>query len=1070
MLEDNPYWYKDAIIYQLHIKSFMDSNGDGIGDFPGLTSKLDYLASLNINTLWLLPFYVSPMKDDGYDIADYNRINPIYGSIKDFKQFLHAAHSRGMRVITELVINHTSDQHPWFQRARKAKPNSPWRNFYVWSDTTDKFADTRIIFKDFETSNWAYDPVAKAYYWHRFYSHQPDLNFDNPLVHKEIFKALDFWFDMGVDGLRLDAIPYLYEREGSTCENLPETHAFIKKLRKHVDENHKNKMLLAEANQWPEDVIHYFGDSDECHMALHFPIMPRLYLAIRMEDPFSLRDIIDQTPRIPEDCQWALFLRNHDELTLEMVSDEERDYMYRMYAKDTSTRINLGIRRRLAPLLENDKNKIELMNILLLSLPGSPIIYYGDEIGMGDNHYLGDRNGVRTPMQWANTRNAGFSTANPQKLFLPLIIDPEYHYEIVNVENQENNFSSLLWWMRRVLAVRQKNPAFGKGNIEFISCENPKILAFTRTYENTSILVITNLSRFPQATELDLSNYKGITPRELFHQERFPTIHNNRYTVTLNPYGYFWLSLSSGLPLEEHSHMTVLKLKNNWTEILYDPFKERFENEILPQFLATRHWFNKDATIQQVNIKHRFAIDGSYIIVIEVSFVDDLTTACYNLPISFYPITPDTALTAEIQRSIIAKVEIHGKQGLIIDSLHDQNFHQALFRFIINTKRAMNKEGSLQGFITKKIERETKDVSAYVKSDRGNSSIQFGQSYFLKLYRKFEEGLNPDMDMDIYLSEHSSFKNVPPFIGGVVHTSSLNAVSSIAILEEYVPHNGTGKEITKEYLTRFFENVIVDKSTALSIEERMGSFVETVALLAKRTAEFHLALAQETDNPDFTPEPFTAHYQRSIYQRHREQIKRSFILLRKISPDLDIEEAAIANTLVKQENFLIEKFQNVVNNKINATRIRIHGNYHLGQILFTGKDFCLIDFEGEPTYSLTIRKSKRSPLKDIAAMLYSFLFAGVQFTQSDTMMRTIPQTEMQHWISKWYKGVKSIFLKNYYVEVEKVTNKLLPVGEQRDLLIDLWMTEKAAYQLSYDHHYRPEILIVPLQCFQHLLM
>ncbi|MFS8879362.1 maltose alpha-D-glucosyltransferase, partial [Synechococcus sp. H55.11] len=495
LLADDPLWYKDAVIYELHVRAFCDSNGDGIGDFPGLTSKLDYLQDLGVTAIWLLPFYPSPLRDDGYDIADYTNIHPNYGTLADFKVFIREAHRRGLRVITELVCNHTSDQHPWFQRARRAKPGTSARNFYVWSDTPDRYKDARIIFKDFETSNWTWDPVAQAYYWHRFYSHQPDLNFENPAVQRAVFKAMEFWLDLGVDGMRLDAIPYLYEAEGTNCENLPETHAFLKRLRKHMDEKYQGRMFLAEANQWPEDAVAYFGDGDECHMAFHFPVMPRLFMSVHLENRYPIIDIMRQTPPIPDNCQWAIFLRNHDELTLEMVTDEERDYMYRVYARDPQARINLGIRRRLAPLLGNHRRKIELMNGLLFSLPGTPVIYYGDEIGMGDNIYLGDRNGVRTPMQWSGDRNAGFSRANPQQLYLPVITDPEYHYETVNVETQSANQHSLLWWTKRLIALRKRYAAFGRGTLEFLYPENRKVLCFLRKTEDQILLAVFNLSR-----------------------------------------------------------------------------------------------------------------------------------------------------------------------------------------------------------------------------------------------------------------------------------------------------------------------------------------------------------------------------------------------------------------------------------------------------------------------------------------------------------------------------------------------------------------------------------------------
>jgi len=543
MYQPEKLWYKDAIIYEAHVKTFFDSNNDGIGDFQGLRQKLGYLESLGVTAIWLLPFYPSTLRDDGYDIADYMTVNPDYGTLEDFKEFLNEAHSRGLKVITELVVNHTSDQHAWFQRARKAPAGSPERNFYVWNDDPNKYSETRIIFQDFEASNWTWDPVAGQYFWHRFFHHQPDLNFENPEVHQALFDVLDFWLGMGVDGLRLDAVPYLYEAEGTNCENLPQTYEYLKKLRSYVDEHYPNRMLLAEANQWPEDSAAYFGKGDQCHMNFHFPLMPRMYMALATEDRFPIIDILDQTPEIPEGCQWASFLRNHDELTLEMVTDEERDYMRRVYANDPKARINLGIRRRLAPLMNNDRRKIELMNIMLLCLPGTPVLYYGDEIGMGDNYYLGDRDGVRTPMQWNSDRNAGFSRANPQQLLLPVIIDPEYHYEALNVEVQESNVNSLLWWMRHAISTARRYKSLNRGTIEFLQVSNPKALIFIRRYEDETMLVVINLSRNAQAVMIDLSVFEGYIPEEVFSMNRFPKIRKAPYMVALGAFGYFWLKL-----------------------------------------------------------------------------------------------------------------------------------------------------------------------------------------------------------------------------------------------------------------------------------------------------------------------------------------------------------------------------------------------------------------------------------------------------------------------------------------------------------------------------------------------
>src|SRR5437773_2792575 len=594
-LEDDPLWYKDAIIYELHVRAFYDSNDDGIGDFAGLTQKLDYLQDLGIMAVWLLPFYPSPLRDDGYDIADYTAVHPSYGTVNDFRAFLREAHRRGIRVISELVLNHTSDQHAWFQRARRARPGSPARKFYVWNDTTEKYREARIIFKDFETSNWTWDPFADQYYWHRFYHHQPDLNFESADVRRSLLAVVNFWLGMGVDGMRLDAVPYLYERDGTNCENLPETHQFLKNLRQKVDERFRNRMLLAEANQWPEDAIGYFGSGDECHMAFHFPVMPRMFMALRMEDRFPIIDILAQTPPIHETCQWALFLRNDDELTLEMVTDEERDYMYRAYAHDPQMRINLGIRRRLASLLSKDWNRIELMNALLFSLPGSPVIYYGDEIGMGDNIYLGDRNAVRTPMQWSADRNAGFSRANPQRLYLPTIIDPEYHYESLNVEAQQNNPNSLLWWMKRLIALRKRYRAFGRGSIEFLFPENRKVLVYLRRYQDERLLVVANLSRHAQYVELDLSEFKGMIPVELFGRTEFPPVGELPYFLTLGPHAFYWFALEpKPAPVSREPRIPDLEVTGPWAELLTGVGTVLLET-ILPGYLRPRRWFGAKA-------------------------------------------------------------------------------------------------------------------------------------------------------------------------------------------------------------------------------------------------------------------------------------------------------------------------------------------------------------------------------------------------------------------------------------------------------------------------------------------
>src|SRR5213593_2405755 len=676
----DPLWYKDAIIYELHVKTFYDSDGNGMGDFRGLIEKLDYLQDLGVTAIWLLPFYPSPLRDDGYDIADYFDVNPTFGSLNDFRALLDAAHERNLRVITELVINHTSDQNPWFQKSRRAAAAAAagaiepgyggdiaYKDFYVWSNTPEKYKDARIIFKDFETSNWAWDPVAKAYYWHRFYSHQPDLNFENPAVHDAVEKVCDFWLSMGVDGLRLDAVPYLYEREDSNCENLPETHEYLRKLRAHVDAKFPNRVLLAEANQWPEDAAAYFGKGDESQMSFHFPLMPRMFIEPHMEDRFPIIDILEQTPLIPENCQWAMFLRSHDELTLEMVTDEERDYMYRVYATDPHARINLGIRRRLAPLLANSRRKIELLDTLLFSMPGTPIVYYGDEIGMGDNFYLGDRNGCRTPMQWSPDRNAGFSRANPQQLYLPVTIDPEYHYEAVNVENQQKNLSSLLWWTRRVIAMRKNFKAFSRGSLEFLYPDNAKVLAFLRRWENETIVVVVNLSRFSQAVELDLSPFAGCVPMEVFSRNLFPTIRKSPFLLTLGPHAYYWFALQAPTDTRRALKKRVIPPINAPAQLdvlLGNGQREQLEREILPNYVRTCRWFGSKArTFRSLKIVEQPSIsddaDSAQLWLVEVSYLD-APTETYVLPVSIASGETARALSQAAPHAIIARFAGNG--------------------------------------------------------------------------------------------------------------------------------------------------------------------------------------------------------------------------------------------------------------------------------------------------------------------------------------------------------------------------------------------------------------------------
>ncbi len=1008
----SPLWYKDAIIYQAHVKAFADSNGDGIGDFGGLISKLDYLQSLGITAVWILPFYPSPLRDDGYDIADYYGVNASYGTLDDFRLFLKEAHARGLRVITELVINHSSDQNPWFQRARRAAPGSPERDFYVWSDTPDKYRDARIIFKDFEPSNWSWDPVANAYYWHRFFHHQPDLNFDNPAVREAVFEVFDFWLEMGVDGLRLDAIPYLFEREGTNCENLPETHAFLKELRAHVEGKFPDAMLLAEACQWPEDVVAYFGDGDSCHMAFHFPVMPRLFMALQMEDRYPVVDIMEQTPAIPANCQWAIFLRNHDELTLEMVTDEERDYMYRMYAADQRARINLGIRRRLAPLLGNNRRKIELINILLFSLPGTPIIYYGDEIGMGDNIYLGDRNGVRTPMQWSADRNAGFSRANPQQLYFPIIIDPEYHYESINVENQEQNLSSLLNWMRRVTATRRRFQAFGSGTMEFLTSDNTKVLTFLRRSEQEIILVIVNLSRFAQAVELDLHAFAGMRPKEIFSQNAFPKIREDMpYTLTVGPHGHFWLLLeptAQSVAIESGERtLPLLEGVASYDDLLTTNVRARLQGKILPAYLPTCRWFRSKArTVQRVEMRRVVPASAdphaSRLLWLDVSYTEGLPET-YALPLQILPAEAVKSRRSAAPTSCIAGLS---DGGALCDASADEGFQRDLLSLVSGQKHLQDgARGELVGVPAGSAKAALlalgDDVTCRALGvEQSNTSIVYKNEYFLKLYRKVEEGENPDIELTRFLTEQAGFANVPPYAGQIEFRPAdrKKPTEVLALMQNWVASEGDAWTLTLDAASRFFERVLAARhtpgeiapatSTRLlendilvapqNVQEIIGGIYPSRAeLLGQRTGELHLALSGKAAHalPGMAPEPFTMLYQRSLEQSIGTLTRKVFVGLRRKLPSLPETLQPDAMRLLESQKELAAITSQVLRGRIDAVKIRIHGDYHLGQVLFTGKDFSIIDFEGEPARSLGERRLKRSPLADVAGMLRSFHYA-----------------------------------------------------------------------------------------------
>ncbi len=1082
--QSDPLWYKDAIIYELHVKTFHDSDGDGIGDFRGAMEKLGYLQELGVTAIWLLPFYPSPLRDDGYDIADYFNVHPSYGRLEDFRAFLDAAHARGLHVITELVINHTSDQNPWFQKSRRAAPGSPEREIYVWSDSPEKYKDARIIFKDFETSNWAWDPVAKAYYWHRFYSHQPDLNFDNPAVHKGVQKVLDFWLAMGVDGLRLDAVPYLYEREGTICENLPETHTYLKKLRAHLDANFKNRMLLAEANQWPEDAVAYFGTGDESHMNFHFPLMPRMFMALQMEDRFPIIDILDQTPPIPDNCQWAMFLRNHDELTLEMVTDEERDYMWRVYANDRTARINLGIRRRLAPLLGNSRRKIELLNILLFSMPGTPVLYYGDEIGMGDNFYLGDRNGCRTPMQWSSDRNAGFSKANPQQLYLPITIDPEYHYEAVNVENQQKNLSSLLWWMRRVIAMRKNFRAFSRGSIEFLLPENPKVLAFLRQYEGETILVVVNLSRFAQPAELDLSRFDGSALMEVFSQNYFPPIKKTPYSITLGPHAHYWFLLRPQTATARASDKRVvptIRIEPNIATLIANEQRALFEREILPDYIRGCRWFGAKArTIRAVQITEEIPIsseaNSARVWFLEVSYLEGATEN-YALPVKITFGAGANWTLRNAPHAVIARFS-RDARFILQDAVWDDRFREELFRALATQQCLQGKRGDLCGIAGSNLQNvESSGLESQVlNAEQSNTSMMFDNSIFVKLYRKIEDGVNPDVEITRFLTERCHFPNVPEFLGAAEYRRPKTEPTIVCLAQRAVQNEGDSWQLTLDQVANYYERVLARKADfqtaatppAAVLEELIGGiYPEKAALLAQRTGELHIALASDTEDPAFAPEPFNAMAQRSVYQNMRASLRRTFALLRKKIVDIPEQLRGEAEEVLGAEKEILAYEQRILEQHSGAAKIRIHGDYHLGQALYTGKDFVILDFEGEPARPLSERKLKRSALRDVTGMMRSFQYAAYSALWQPSMRpEDIPFLE--RWADLWYRQISSIFLQRYLTTTDGAV--FIPQSTaELQVLLKACLLDKAVYEIGYELNHRPAWVVIPIRGIKHIL-
>ncbi|MEE8628007.1 MULTISPECIES: maltose alpha-D-glucosyltransferase [Methylobacterium] len=1068
----DPQWYRDAIIYQVHVKSFFDANNDGIGDFDGLTAKLDYIRDLGVTAIWVMPFYPSPLRDDGYDIADYRDINQSYGTMDQFRTFVDEAHARGLRVITELVINHTSDQHPWFQQARNAPKDSEWRNFYVWSDTDEKYTDTRIIFLDTEASNWTWDPVAKAYYWHRFYSHQPDLNFDNPKVLDAVIEVMRYWLDMGVDGLRLDAIPYLIERDGTNCENLPETHTVIKKIRAALDESYPDRMLLAEANQWPEETAQYFGDGDECHMAFHFPLMPRMYMAIAQEDRHPITDIMRQTPEIPDGCQWAIFLRNHDELTLEMVTDKERDYLWSFYAADRRARINLGIRRRLAPLLENDRRKIELMKFLVLSMPGTPVLYYGDEIGMGDNIYLGDRDGVRTPMQWSPDRNGGFSRSDPARLFLPTIQDPIYGFDAVNVEAQARAQTSLLNWTRRMIAIRNNHVSLGRGGLRFLYPDNRKVLAWIREHDNERVLCVANLSRAPQAVQLDLSDLRTAVPVELTGGTSFPPIGDLPYLLTMPAYGFYWFSLSTANagtmgPSPEAPELFTLVLTGGVETLMRGRERQAFERTVAPRFIGSRRWFGaKGSRIRSVEVTDSAILPsatgtGGFLLPRIAVSLGNGDTQDYFVPLAVDEGREDESLMDHA----VARVRRGPRMGLLYGAASSTDFALAMVDAIRHNRDIASEKGSLRFRATSAFDSEIELDPADIRrlsAEQSNTSIAFGSRLMLKLLRRLQPGDHPEVEVGRFLTEQAGFKNTPALLGVVEHVGPDGTATALGLLQAFVRNQGDAWTLMLEYLRRDLDTfVLVPESEAPSPEDAFATHLRWAALLGQRTAEMHRALATETDDPAFAAEPFTADDLAVLAADTRRQAEKALRACNGLGAAAS-EGAREAAEAVLSAKAKIEALIEALSREApaGAHRTRIHGDYHLGQVLASQDDLIIVDFEGEPSRPVDERRAKSTPLRDVAGILRSFAYGGETVSREVASRFAEAGDRAKAAVDAWRGMVSGAFLDAYAATVQGSRAAVTDAATQERLL-QLCLLQKALYEIDYEANNRPDWIEIP---------
>ncbi|MFD0986623.1 maltose alpha-D-glucosyltransferase [Methyloligella solikamskensis] len=1083
---DDPLWYKDAIIYELHVKAFFDSNNDGVGDFAGLIKKLDYIAELGVTAVWLLPFYPSPLRDDGYDIAEYTAINPTYGQMRDFRQFVAAAHARGLRVITELVVNHTSDQHPWFKRAREAKPGSKYRDYYVWSDTDQKYQDTRIIFLDTEVSNWTWDPVAQSYFWHRFYSHQPDLNYDNPRVMVEVLKVMRYWLDMGVDGLRLDAVPYLIERDGTNNENLPETHELLKRFRADLDDHYNDRMLLAEANQWPEDTRPYFGDGDECHMAFHFPLMPRIYMGLAREDRYPITDIINQTPNIPDNCQWAIFLRNHDELTLEMVTDTERDYLWQTYANDQRARLNLGIRRRLAPLLDNDRRKIELLNGLLLSMPGTPVIYYGDELGMGDNFFLGDRDGVRTPMQWTADRNGGFSRADPQRLFLPPIQDPIYGFESVNVESQEKDPHSLLNWTKRMITVRKAHTAFGQGSLTFLYPRNRKVLAYLREFDGETILCVFNLSRSAQAVELDLSEKKTLIPVELTGRSIFPAIGTLPYLLTMPAYGFYWFSLMepAALALEEEPAQQPLPeldtlvlgrgwnlVESQWSETRG---RDRFMQSYLPAYVHNQRWFGaKDSRIVHADpiVLGELPREGQesfLLMALDLELSEDQPQR-YFLPLALEWGEDNLHHDNPNMPFVLSKARRGPRAGVIQEAAVTNDFPRILLDAMRDERHLETERGEIRlegSRWLSELDLDPEEPIRRMSGEQSNTCMVIGRQVMMKIYRHLRSGIQPELEMSRYLSA-ADFPNAPALLGSMQHVDEDGNETALAACFANIPNQGDGWTVVVDSLDRELEEATFageNRPDDAGGQPYSLSLIETVG---RRTAELHRTLAANTDDPAFAPEPVTEEDLSKWVDTIHARANHVFELLMRVDHTLEEHSRGPVDQLIGMRTEFMQKLERLMPRGSRSQKIRLHGDYHLGQVLVAQDDIFIVDFEGEPAKSLEDRRLKAPPARDIASMLRSFDYAANMAVDRQWQTGVAQLSEIEQRAHAWRDAASRTFLEAYTGVLVEAGDTVMDNSAQE--LLTFFLADKLLYEITYEALNRPAWLWVPAKAALELI-